>query len=133
MYCWASSDNGVDLLIKTFSNTMIAFVWCIMNLTHGWWVSIQSIVGTVSARSCSVSSLMWYQLARNLIPSIRLNAAADQYQNTVINKVTMLLRGNHKQAYHTHTTMNNISYYTLKFLGANLNDNSWEIRNGGPN
>ena len=58
--CWSSSDSGVDLLIKTFRNTMIAFVWCIMKLTHGWWVSIQSIVGTVSARSCSVSSLMWY-------------------------------------------------------------------------
>ena len=31
-----------NLGLRPISNTMVVCDWCVMNLTHGWWVLIQS-------------------------------------------------------------------------------------------
>ena len=38
---------GVNLLSGTISTIVVGSDWCITNLTHGWWVSILSIVGVI--------------------------------------------------------------------------------------
>ena len=45
--CRSSSGDSVDLLSQTICTTLVVSDWCITNLAHGWWVSIQSIVGQV--------------------------------------------------------------------------------------
>ena len=50
-HCRSSSGDSVDLLSRTICTTMVVSDWCITNLANGWWVSIQSIVGTVRGRN----------------------------------------------------------------------------------
>ena len=45
--CRSSSGNSVDLLSWTICTTVVVSDWCIMNLAHGLWVSIQRIVGII--------------------------------------------------------------------------------------
>ena len=44
------SGNNVHSLSRT-SSTVVVSDWCITNLAHSWWVSIQSIVGIVKGRN----------------------------------------------------------------------------------
>ena len=46
-YCRSSSGNSVNLLRRTICTTVVVSDKCIMNLAHGWLVSIQSIVGII--------------------------------------------------------------------------------------
>ena len=57
MYCRSSSGGSVNLL--SICATMLVDDWCIMNLAHGWWVLIQSIVGIIRGGNCSLSSPLW--------------------------------------------------------------------------
>ena len=62
MYCRSSSGDCVDLLRRTIYTTMIVSDCCITHLAHGWWVSVQSIVGIISlfrGGNCSLSSVLW--------------------------------------------------------------------------
>ena len=47
-HCRSSSGDSVDLLSRTVIlyhlDDLIVRDWCITNLAHGWWVSIESIV-----------------------------------------------------------------------------------------
>ena len=43
-HCRSSSGDSVDLLSRTICTTVVVSDWCITNLAHGWWVSIQIIV-----------------------------------------------------------------------------------------
>ena len=43
-HCRSSSGDSVDLLSRTICIIVVVSDWCITNLAHGWWVSIQSIV-----------------------------------------------------------------------------------------
>ena len=49
-HCSSSAGDSVDLLSRTICTTVVVNDWCITNLTHDWWVSIQSIVGIVRGR-----------------------------------------------------------------------------------
>ena len=40
--CRSSSGDSVDLLSQTICTSLVVSDWCITNLAHGWWVSIQS-------------------------------------------------------------------------------------------
>ena len=40
-HCKSSSGDSVDLLSRTICTTVVVSDWCITNLAHGWWVSIQ--------------------------------------------------------------------------------------------
>ena len=56
----SSSGDSVALLSRTICTTVVVSDWCITNLAHGWWVSIQSIVGTVTGRNWSLRGpLRW--------------------------------------------------------------------------
>ena len=44
-HCRSPSGDCVNLLSRTICNTVVVSDWCFTNLAHGWWVSIQSIVG----------------------------------------------------------------------------------------
>ena len=56
----SSSGDSVALLSRTICTTVVVSDWCITNLSHGWWVSIQSIVGTVTGRNWSLRGpLRW--------------------------------------------------------------------------
>ena len=44
-HCRSSSGDSVDLPSRTIFTTVVVSDWCITNLAHGLWVSIQSIVG----------------------------------------------------------------------------------------
>ena len=41
-HCRSSSGDSVGLLSQTICTTVVVSDWCITNLAHGWWVSIQS-------------------------------------------------------------------------------------------
>ena len=56
-YCMSSSSDSVKLLSRTIYTTMVVSDWCITIVTHGWWVSIQSIVGIVRGRNCFFSEI----------------------------------------------------------------------------
>ena len=43
-HCRSSSGDSVDLLSRTICTTVVVGDWCITNLAHSWWVSIQIIV-----------------------------------------------------------------------------------------
>ena len=43
-HCRSSSGYSVDLLSRTICTTVVVSDWCITNLAHGWWISIQGIV-----------------------------------------------------------------------------------------
>ena len=58
-YCRSSSRVSVDLLSRTICTTMVVSDWCITNLAHCWWVSIQSIVGITRGGNCSLSGPLW--------------------------------------------------------------------------
>ena len=45
------SGDIVDLLSRTVCATVVVSDWCITNHAHGWWVSIQSIVGVVRRKA----------------------------------------------------------------------------------
>ena len=45
--CRSSSGNSVDLRSWTICTIVVVSDWRIMNLAHGWWVSIQRIVGII--------------------------------------------------------------------------------------
>ena len=49
-HCRSSSGDSVDLLSRTICTTVVVIDWCITNLAHGWWVSVQSIVGQYCER-----------------------------------------------------------------------------------
>ena len=42
---------SINLLSRIICTTVVVSDWCITNLAHGWWVSIQSIVGIVRGRN----------------------------------------------------------------------------------
>ena len=44
-------SNSVNLLNRTICTTVVVRDWCITNVAHGWWVSIQSIVCIVRGRN----------------------------------------------------------------------------------
>ena len=47
-------------LSRTICTTVVVSDWCITNLAHDWWVSIQSIVGIVRGRNWPLSGpLRW--------------------------------------------------------------------------
>ena len=47
-------------LSRTICTTVVVSDWCITNLAHNWWVSIQSIVGIVRGRNWPLSGpLRW--------------------------------------------------------------------------
>ena len=54
-HCRSPSGDIVDLLSQTICTTVVVSDWCITNLAHGWWVSIQSIVGVVRGKNGSLS------------------------------------------------------------------------------
>ena len=59
-HCRSSSGDSVALLSRTICTFVVVSDWCITNLAHGWWVSIQSIVGTVRGRNWSLRGpLRW--------------------------------------------------------------------------
>ena len=49
-HCRSSLGDSVDLLSRTICTTVVVIDWCITNLAHGWWVSVQSIVGQYCER-----------------------------------------------------------------------------------
>ena len=46
-FCRSSSGDLVNLPSWTICATVVVSDWCIMNIAHGWWVSIQNIVGII--------------------------------------------------------------------------------------
>ena len=50
VHCRSSTGDSVDLLIRTICTTVVVSDWCITNLAHGWWISVQSIVGQYCER-----------------------------------------------------------------------------------
>ena len=62
-YCASSTGDSVDLLSTTIRTTMVFSDWCITNLAHGWWVSIQRIVGIIRGGNCSLSVPLWQRSA----------------------------------------------------------------------
>ena len=52
-----------NLLNGTICTNMVGNDWCITNLTHGWWVFIQSIVSITRKWNWSLNNPLWYQLA----------------------------------------------------------------------
>ena len=62
-YCRSSSGDSVDLLSRIICNAVVVSDWCITNLAHGWWVSIQSIVGIVRGGNWSLGGSLWQRSA----------------------------------------------------------------------
>ena len=52
-FCRSSSGDSVDLLRWTICTTVVGSDWCFTNVAHGWWVSIQNIVGIIRRGNCS--------------------------------------------------------------------------------
>ena len=46
-YCRSSLGDRVDSLSRTIYTTVVVSDWCITDLSHGWWVPIQGIVGNI--------------------------------------------------------------------------------------
>jgi len=59
VYCRSLSGDSVNFLRRTISATVVVSDWNIINLSHSWWLSIQSIVGNIRRGNCSLSSSLW--------------------------------------------------------------------------
>ena len=57
--CRSSSGDSVGLLSQTICTSVVVTDWCITNLAHGWWVSIQRILGIIRRGNWSLSGPLW--------------------------------------------------------------------------
>ena len=59
-YCWSSSGNDGKWLCLIISSTVAVCDWCIsiLAVVNDWRISILNVL----TRSCSLMSLLWYQL-----------------------------------------------------------------------
>ena len=90
-YCRSSSSDGVDLLSRTIYTTVVVSDWCIRKLAHGWWVSIQSIVGIVRGRNWSLSGPLGWRLVVMFL-LVGIPASGISYVDSLLNSTTVPMR-----------------------------------------
>ena len=122
----SSSGDGVALLSRTICTTVVVSDWCITNLAHGWWVSIQSIVGTVRGRNWSLRGpLRWKSVvmlglivgihASGISIPLTLVMLADIWQRTCNRNETYRGTTIHQRSIWTTSSLSTTAWRTICF------------------
>ena len=103
--CRSSSGDSIDLLSRNIFTAVVVSDWCITNLAHGWWVSIQNIVGIMRGRNwsaqrsaaveigCHVESDCRHPLLRNLNTTVPVDVVrVKSYVNSLLSSTTVPVR-----------------------------------------
>ena len=103
--CRSSSGDSIDLLSRNICTAVVVSDWCITNLAHGWWVSIQSIVGIMRGRNwsahrsaaveigCHVESDCRHPRLRNLNSTVPVDVVrVKSYVNNLLSSTTVPVR-----------------------------------------